>query len=170
MTGKIRILMESNATPPMAQYSIETKTMDSTATHMSSLASRMSYTACPPLPAECPMVQGYASARRPPTCEPNQMTPTEFCLDYPPECSEDESSLPQSQDSSVSVRMDYNYDESQESSVSVRMDYNNDEIHQSQESEAPWGVEQNLDNINKENRFSYNKTALSEDNKSQQKV
>jgi hypothetical protein len=154
MTGKIRILMESNATPPMAQYSIETKTMDSTATHMSSLESRMSYSACPPLPAKCRMVQGYASARRPPTHEPNKMNPTELYLDYTPECSEDESSPPQSQDSSVSVRMDYN----------------NDEIHQSQELEAPWGVEQNLDNINKENILSYNKTAWSEENKPQQKV
>lgn len=37
MTGKIRLLMESTAVPPMAQYSIETKATGSAATPMSSL-------------------------------------------------------------------------------------------------------------------------------------
>ena len=88
-TGKIRILMESNAAPPMAQYSIETKPSGSGATQLSSLASRTSNYARPGMPVQRPTEQAAQPARNITHLDPIQVSLTEYSEDALPPASQD---------------------------------------------------------------------------------
>jgi hypothetical protein len=103
MTGKIRILMESNAAHPMAQYSIAAKVTGSAATTVSSLASRMCLS-CSIATAAGPTVRGDALAGPNPTYDPAKASTQ---ANY----SEDASSPTQRQDSEATMQVFYESDD-----------------------------------------------------------
>ena len=74
-TGKIRILMEATAGPPMARYSVDTKKAGSANTTLSSLTSHTSnYDHPPGRPELCPTELGGPSASSSSTHEPNEVS------------------------------------------------------------------------------------------------
>jgi hypothetical protein len=155
MTGKIRILMESNAAPPMAQYSIATKTTGSAATPMSSLtSSRMSYSACPAaLPMQHSTVRSNALAGPNPTHDPfKASTPQNSEVVALPQYSQEASPLL-----------------SQHSEATLKM-YDSDDIPQSQDSRAPSKMHQDLNAMNKENSLGFEDADWDGKQKSKQKV
>ena len=74
-TGKIRILMEATAGPPMARYSVDTKKAGSANTTLSSLTSHTSTYDLPGPPELCPTgLLGGPSASSSSTHEPNEVS------------------------------------------------------------------------------------------------